>query len=305
MIFRRQVMAVKREGTAGTAETPAAGDGTINVYNVDVTSDHEVEFLEGQNTGAHHTGIVQQLPWGIGFLTKAYPTSTAAVPDWGLLVEMCGFAVNSTTLTPTLGTTTTGTFSEYIGEGTPLLLKGAGCAGSFVLSGEGGKAPEFNWTFMGKRVAPTTPAIITPTYNTVAPYNWSVDDVAVLGVTGLKVRSFSFDLGARATRIIDANAADRSGIYAAQVADWDPTLTITIKAQTGTDFYAYAVNATTGACTFNFDTSTRSLQLSLPKCQLMGDPKFVNIDGIAHHELRIKPLQSTVQTSDFCKFIWS
>jgi len=97
MLTRKRQLAAKIEAVEGTAETLAAADAKILVYNPKVNFD--IAMFERNPARPSFSNIAKipgKRPAGLSFRLELRGSGVAAtVPEWGKLLQSCGFGVNA------------------------------------------------------------------------------------------------------------------------------------------------------------------------------------------------------------------
>lgn len=97
MLTRKRQLAAKIEAVEGTAETLAAADAKLLVYNPKVNFD--VALFDRNPARATFSNIGKlpgKRPAGLSFRIELRGSGAAAtVPEWGKLLQACGFGVNA------------------------------------------------------------------------------------------------------------------------------------------------------------------------------------------------------------------
>ena len=173
---RKRVLAAKVETTIGTAESLAAADAAMNVFDPMIQSTIEMEEREGQGG----FGYLSSVPAGrIGVATfRTYL-------EWGgmatlpkaveLFLPACGWVKTGTVFTPRSEAPGTNVKTLTIGCYVDGVLKQiAGAVGKFTLTLPTGKTAFFDWEFQGVLLtAPTDVALLAPTYPTDKPLRFA------------------------------------------------------------------------------------------------------------------------------------
>ena len=301
LITRKRQAACKAETTAGTPETLAAGDATINFYDPNITFNIPLIESPQQASSSQGPGVVGAMPGEFTGYTWLTGAGSAADPAWATaLLDACGMDGAAGVWTPVTGDTDTSTIQVNI-DGQ--LRKIAGGAGNLVMSASIGERIKMQWRFLGKRCTPTATALLSPTLDTVIAPRFAAT-VATIGGTAYKLSGFEFDLGNTLTLIEDANdtggTTSGTGYYLAMVTDRKPTLTLRIMAPgiSTHDFHADFVAGTTAAISMVLGTATNNKwTLAAPKAQLMEDPTYDDNGGYAVHPLKFL-LQANTSAGD-------
>jgi hypothetical protein len=97
MLTRKRQLAAKIEAVEGTAETLAAADAKLLVYNPKVSFDVAMAERNPARTSFSDIGkIPGKRPAGLSFRLELRGSGAAAtVPEWGKLLQACGLGVNA------------------------------------------------------------------------------------------------------------------------------------------------------------------------------------------------------------------
>jgi len=97
MLTRKRQLAAKIEAVEGTAETLAAADAKLLVYNPKVSFDVAMSERNPARPSFSNIGkIPGKRPAGLSFRIELRGSGTAATaPEWGKLLQACGFGVNA------------------------------------------------------------------------------------------------------------------------------------------------------------------------------------------------------------------
>lgn len=121
MLTRKRQLAAKIEAVEGTAETLAAADAKLLVYNPKVNFDVAMfDRNPARPTFSNIGKIPGKRPAGLSFRLELRGSGAAAtVPEWGKLLQACGFGVNALK-SMNIGAITNGPFQhgETIAGGT-------------------------------------------------------------------------------------------------------------------------------------------------------------------------------------------
>lgn len=194
---RAKLVAVKVEGTKGTAETLTASEADLLVYDPEMQADVEFEQRAPANVGSGHLGSVQGQHMGsFRCRVEARGEGTAAtLPSWAdTLLLACGLENTSAVLTPTsdIDSQTTVTIGLWE-DGKKKVLYGA--MGNCVITGEVGKRVFFEFEFKGIFSAVTDVANLSGiTYETTAPLRLASTTFTINSVAQ-KLSRFRLDLG--------------------------------------------------------------------------------------------------------------
>lgn len=168
LIFRKQVLGIDTETTAGTAETLDGTDAVYNAYNIDVTLEQELQEREAEG-GEYSASATAGQSATITFSTDLRYNGTD-VPVWATkLLPACGWVNSSGTFTPRLdgpGTDVKTATLTLWNDGRKETIYGA--MGNFEIVFPSRRVAFINWTFRGIYAGESAEAIPTPTGTSVA-----------------------------------------------------------------------------------------------------------------------------------------
>lgn len=170
LLKKIRTLAAKVEATPGTAEALTAAEGVFNAYNLMIQANIPVEAREAQGT----FGGLASVPGprtGVATFRTDLGYNGTDVPTWAtVLLPACGYVNSTGTFTPrsqapgsNVKTITIGSFQN--GQFKSI----AGAVGTFTITFPSGRNAYIDWTFTGIWQAPTSVAIIAPTYPTDTP----------------------------------------------------------------------------------------------------------------------------------------
>jgi hypothetical protein len=152
LLKKKRVLGVKTEAAAGTAETLAAADCTLNAYNLMIQPDISVDQREGQG-GFGRIASITGPRKGKATFSVDWAYDGSAVPAWAAtLFPACGLVLSTTTFFPktevpaagsSVKTLTIGSF----GDGKLKLLYGA--VGNAKINLNVGKIITVDFEFQG------------------------------------------------------------------------------------------------------------------------------------------------------------
>lgn len=235
-IRRRRVLAVAEEGTTGTAETLAAGDGAFNAYDFGVSYNVNQNRREREGGFGYHTSVPGARSGTASFMTHLVGSGGSGLPLEEFFWECCGFVGSAGTYTLSTGLSEVTATVGYYEDGRVHTM--AGCAGNVSATFTSGEPVPLNWEFTGKVLEPQTATLISPTFPTTKPPRFAAATITI-GGTSYKVSEVGFNLNATVTLREDAGAdddagrsGDGTGFHAAQVVNVDPVFTIDPEAGT-------------------------------------------------------------------------
>lgn len=205
MLARRRVLAAKIEASPGVAETLAAADAALNVFDPKMSAEIEFEERPGQASFSPLAGMPAGQAGQCTFETEI--TGGAADPFWAaVLLPACGFVGASHVYKPCSETPGTKTKTLTLGLYEDGLLKRLrGAAGSVSLRFTAGKTVRASWTFKGVWDAPTDVALLAPTFPTVSPLRFVSSGLAI-GAWQPTVAELTLDVGNEVALREDARA---------------------------------------------------------------------------------------------------
>ena len=269
LLKRVRVFAAAIETTPGTAESLAAGDGVFNAYETSIQAEIEVEEREAQGAFNRLSGVAGPRKGKVTFKTDVGVGLTTQ-PTWAsILLPACGWVDSSDTYTPR---------SEAIGSNVKTVTIGvyengmlkvlAGAMGTFKLVCPAGKMAMMEWEFSGVWQAPTTTAIIAPTYPTALPIRFASASTTFDSVA-LQVENVTIDAGNEVIYREDPTTA--GGYISALVTDRKPTITCSPESVLAAtqDRFAQWLASTEAAFAFTMNgASSASVAVSAPKAQI-------------------------------------
>lgn len=194
-----EVVYFKTEVTYNTDPTPTTTDAIL-VRNVQMSP--EGARMNARGAVRASIGQLQEIYGGqlkrITFEVEVKGTTAAGVaPEWGPLVEACGFeetivAVTSATYNPESAAHESGTMYYY--EGGVKLHILTGCRGTFRLATDAGGIAFFYFDFVGHYTEPTDVSIPAPTYDATVPRAAVGMAISINGVTAIIAKSWEWSL---------------------------------------------------------------------------------------------------------------
>jgi hypothetical protein len=236
MLRRKRVLAAKIESTIGTAETLAAADAAMNIYNPIIQATIDMEARQGQGG----FGMFSSVPGGrIGvatFRTYLEWDGTVTEPNWAdTFLPACGYVKTGQIYTPrseapgtNVKTLTIGVYQDN-GAGSTIFKSIIGAMGTGVVTLPTGRAGYIDWTFTGCWQAPAAVSMIAPTYPTALPLRFA-GGLAEWNNVNLCVESATINLGN--TVIMRECPTKVSGYISAFITDRIPTITLNPEAST-------------------------------------------------------------------------
>jgi hypothetical protein len=214
LLARRRILAAKIESTVGTAETLAAADAALNVFDPKMSPDISNEERQGQGSFSPLASALGAYGGQISFQTELH--GGAADPFWAAtLLPACGMVGSAHVYTPHSEGPGTNVKTLTIGlyqDGVLKILRG--CAGNAVFKFVAGKPVRIEWTFKGVWSAPTDVALLAPTYPTTSPLRFVSSSLAI-GAWSPKAAELTLDLGNDV--VLREDAANASGYISAVI----------------------------------------------------------------------------------------
>jgi len=213
LLRRKKILAVKSETTVGTAETLAAANGAMNVFDAELQT--EQEYIERMGQGSL-SPIAGSIGMKVGIATFSIELiGGSSVPYcWTHLFPACGLpwtalvaapvslppaAAGATAKTVTIGLYEDGLYKQIYGA-----------MGTFVLRATAGQPVMLDFTFRGAWTTPSAVAAIAPTYPTTAPLRMVSAGFTMTGSVGAwapLINELTIDLGNELTPREDVNSA--------------------------------------------------------------------------------------------------
>jgi hypothetical protein len=221
----RQTLLAKIETTTGTAIALAAGDGQMNVYNVQHSYDIPMEARPGQAgysklesvAGTQYASIEFDCDLTGGGASATYPAFATT------LLLACGFGQASNVFSlgyqssqPTL------TMGCYI-DGVKFAIAGAAGTVKFPLRA-GFPCKTMHFKFMGKVVADSDVALVTPTAFNVLPPRFAGNTLSIAGSYTPYISQIEIDVNN--TLQLRPYQADSTGASACYIVDRTPQITL-------------------------------------------------------------------------------
>lgn len=260
LISRQRVVAVKTEGTSGTAETLAAADGVMNCY--DSTYTPEVNMSERQSQGTYDANLasVSGARMGrISFRTDLVASSSSLL--FSRVIPHAGFTVSSLVATAVgSASTSTATVALYV-DGLRHLLAGA-VVSSLQIDFEAGEPMYATVEYVGKYVAPTDASLLSPTYETTTPIRFGgTSPAAAFTFASGSLNAFSGNIRIENTVAMRPLGSDASGYFHAQITRQAITASANAEAvlEATRDDYAEWISQTTGALALIAGSATFSI----------------------------------------------
>lgn len=267
------------ESTVGTAESIAASDGNINVYDIAINANIEVQEREGQGSFNRLQGSPGARSATCSFKVDMAWDGTSH-PLWAsVLLPACGVTASGDVYAPksealeAVGTDVTSITIAVYEDGVKKVM--AGCMGNCKITATAGMMAVLEFEFQGLWQPVTDATIIAPTYPQDLPCRFVAQDFSYNSVDKC-VESVEFDFGNEVIMRECVRTGDYAGFYSALVVDRYPKVTCNPEHRlvADDDDYGNWLAATEAALTFGFDgpagnTTNGSIVVSAPKAQLL------------------------------------
>lgn len=285
IITRNRVFAAKTETTTGTAIAISGSDGVFNCFDPKMEGDIPNTKREGQGSLSHLASIPEAYKGKFTFKTEAFGSGTPGTePSWATtLLPAAGFQIAAGVCTPkTGGAQPTLTIGHYVGG---RLFQLAGASLDLTIKGKRGEPLYFEWSAQGVWQAPTSVALITPTYPTTIPPRFA-GATFTIGGTSYKCSEFTMPMNNKLYLREDFSAV--AGYRACCIVDRDPQIKVDPEAlPLGTQNWfaghlagtTYAFSLAVGAVSGNIIT------IAAPVAQQMEVPKLKDRSGIQADDL--------------------
>jgi hypothetical protein len=288
LLKRLSVFAAKAEGTPGTAETLAAGDGVFDVWDHEINEQTDFNTRPGQSVFSPLTGVPG--PRGGVSTFKLWLTGAAGLTAdaWAtVLLPSCGMLNTSSTYTPKSDASSPANVT--IGKYTDGRLKRiAGAQGKFKLTMESGKPGLAEFNFLGQFVAPSAVAKLAPNYPRAVPPRL-ISATLTIAATNYTISKIEVDYNN--TLILRPDPTTASGYFGSCITDRVITIGVDPEAlgygtkDWNTDWTAgteAAFNCVLGT------TATNIVTIAAPKMQLMEPPNEGEREGILVDQLKFQ-----------------
>lgn len=289
----KQDLASKIEATPGTAESLAAAQGTIQVYDIDAGP--EVDFTPRPRAGniGHVKGVTGMRVGRIRYRSECIGGATD--PAWGTVyLPGCGYSTSAAN----------GTYkprSEAPGSNVKVLSHGwyqdgrfasiFGSAGNFDIQCEAGKPIFILWEWMGLWGGMTSVAIIAPTKETNLPIRFAGATLTI-GGTSLVVGRMNI----RSNNNIEVRPDGRTatGGLTALIGSRQPKIIIDPESvlPATQDHWGNLLSHTTAAFNFVCGTSGNRITVTAPALQLV-NPAVQRRNGVFSDQLEFDCITSS------------
>jgi len=293
LITRQKVVAVKVEGTEGTAESLANANGVMNCYNAQFTPDLPVFDRPSQGTYDAPLNSIQSTRAGNISFDFDLLGSNSAAPYWfsNVLVQ-CGFSVSSLTATAN-GSENTSTSTVAIYQD-GIRKQIAGAMGNLSIPFTVGEPLQGSVDFRGKYSATTDQTILSPTYLTTDPPRVASATIE-LGGSALNFQSGTINIENNV--VLRPDDTDSTGYIAAAITQQRITVELDPEATTVAtrDDYGNLLSNAVSNFVMTVGSSGNQLVITIPNCQKIavsdGDR-----EGIMTHPLTLLHTGSTAAT---------
>lgn len=283
LLWRRRILAAVAETTTGTAQALTATDGAMNVLNHELEEDSPFNDRPGQGSLSHQQPVNGEEGGHANFAVELANDGAANTPFWATtLLPGCGMVSASGVWTPQTAAQTTLTIGLY-NDGR--LKQIAGAQGSWNAKLVDGKIGMMEFKFLGKWVAPTSVAMIAPTYPTNLPPKCTGLTVTI-GGTNYRLSEVEIDY--QNTVMLRRDMNDATGYHAAFIVErkvvikMDPeALPLSTK-----DWYDFRSTQSTAAFSGAIGSGTHNqITFSAPVCSLANPVKDKDANGTLRDEL--------------------
>ena len=293
LITRQKVVAVKAEGTPGTAESLASANGVMNCYNSAFTPDLPVYDRPSQGTYDAPLNSIQTSRAGnISFDFDVIGSSSAA-PYWfsNVLVQ-CGFSVSSLTATA-VGSSNTSTSTVAIYQD-GIRKQIAGAMGNLSIPFTVGEPIMANVDFNGKYSATSDQALLAPTYLTTDPPRVASATITLDG-SALNFKSGTINI--ENDVVLRPDDTDDTGFIAAAITQQRITIEIDPEATlvATRDDYGDLLANNVGDFSLTVGSGGNQIVTTVPNCQKI-DVQDGDRDGVMTHPLTLLHTGSTAAT---------
>jgi hypothetical protein len=307
LLTRQRLLGLKVEAAIGVAESLTSAEAAHIIWDAEIQPQSQINRREGVGSSmSPFVGTPGAIYNQIKFRHEMYGNSSAALPGWTDLLKMCGMAVSGLVISPQSGSPSaaTGTMGAYR-DGR--LQTAAGCMGNFTLTGESGKAPIFEYDFMGTYIAPTTVAIPAPTFPTIkapkfqnATFTW--------GGTPYTVKSYKLSPNNKVVMRETGETSGPFGLVTAVIVDraWSLEIDPESLPLTSQDWYAAYAAGTTGALSIVMNGGTNNTwTIAAPIVQLNKPPAVGDRNGYMVDNLSFDLCRSAAAGDDEITFTQS
>jgi len=279
LIEKRKIVAAKIETTAGTAESLANADTAF--YGYDANYNPTSNF-----TNRNAAGTTGMYPSVLGIETGqiTFTTDWYATPPWApILLPAAGFVGADNVYTPADNTSNWKTVTIGFNRAGKLYQL-AGAMGDYVVNLVAGQPVTVDWTFTGRKVAPSDAAQFTPAFtvaNDVTPPRYA-GATTTLGGSAICWNTGTLAIGNTVAVLPCQNS--EGGIERAWINERNITLTIDpLEELAGTrDDDALLKAGTTQA----LSTAWGDTSISIPRAQRIAAP-FGERNGLSTRQIQL------------------
>ena len=250
MLMERRVVAVKIEAVEGTAETLTASDATFLVFKPKVELDiNQLKRDPARATLSQMATVSGKRSGKISFSCELKGSGAAGTaPSISSLMKACGHsetivASTSVTYKPASSSIPSATIGLYA-DG--LIFKGWGARGNVKIGAKGGEIVMLDFEFSFADFSVTDGALLSPTYENVAPQPFLA---AAFAIGGHSAIISSLTLDPANTIAMRESVSSSSGNLSAMITNRDPKITFDPEMATvaAHDFFGRWRSGVTGA----------------------------------------------------------
>lgn len=306
LLSRKKVLAAKVEVTSGTLEALTAAEGVFNVFDFELQPNITMTERMAQGSFSSLSSVPETYSATATFKTHIYGDGAGGVPAWAsVFLPACGFVNSGGTFSPSAETPGSNVKTVSIGmfiDG--MYKKLRGCAGTFRIALEAGKAAAIEWTFSGVWQPVTSSALITPTYPTTLPLR-AANATFTWGAWTPCWNTLSIDAGNEVYLRPCQSASDASGLAGAVIVNrkvtgsFDPEAALIATY----DYYDKWVDRAEEAMSLVLADTADEITISCPKAQItnvqQGDRSGVLVENITFQANRNAAAGNDELTIDF------
>ena len=286
-------MAAVAETTTGTAAALAAANGAMNVLNHELDEDSPFNDRPGQSALSHLQPVIGEQG---GHANFAVEIANDVTPYWATtLLPGCGMVAASGVYSPLTGQQTTLTIGLY-NDGR--LKQIAGAQGSWVAKLVDGKIGMMEFKFLGKWVAPTSVALIAPTYPTALPPKCT-GLTCTIGGTSYKLSEIEIDY--QNTVTLRRDITDPTGYHAAFIVDRKVLIKVDPEALPLSTQDWYNIRAANTSLAFSATVGSgagHQVTFAAPVCTMANPVKDKDSSGTLRDELVFYASRNTAAGDD-------
>jgi len=284
LLSRECVIAVKAEGTPGTAETLTAAEAKLFATFDPSQFTDDVPVIERPSMdGGHHAPSLGARQGQITFDVDL--VGAATVPFWAsALLPACGATLSSRTYSFGLG----GTPSTIAMYADGIVRKLVGAVGTFTIPFTVGQIVRGRFTFTGKLAVDADATMLAPTYESVQPPRFAAG-TCTLGGTALRTDQFELDLGGTVKLLEDPT--DVTGFKHGVITNINPTARVAVEADliATKDWQALQFAGTAGSLSLVLGTaSNNTITVANTSATYVVGTSTGNRDGIVTRQLELR-----------------